>query len=376
MARFLSSKNRRSPKPARDDATLSDTTDSGTDDLNDREKEVLDPAIAAVVENGPRNAGVPALRPFPDSESDRFEGLCTVRVRANDDEIAAAAVKYAAHIRCLQQFTCESTDRKATALLARFFVSEAMAVGVLDPKSALHRGHVDYYQQSRVRCRSERSLRELRNILYAAGRVLHPREFPAPRVLPAPRFVRQAAASRQRVRDLYALVPGLPTSLSYRLEVLLDLAYGAGARPTELKVLRGNAINGVKHQGRVVTVVTLPNLAGGQRHVPVFDAIIGTRLLDRARQAGDRLVLAPQCAYAERNMINRISEHLVRLGYKGVNVAELRHRWVLDLAEQIPAALLLQLADVVDLQILADQRGQLPTYTLQHTITLMAEVRR
>ncbi len=43
------------------------------------------------------------------------------------------------------------------------------------------------------------------------------------------------------------------------------------------------------------------------------------------------------------------------------------------MAARIPAALMLQLADVTTAQILSDQRDQLPTFGLRHAIALTKE---
>ena len=310
------------------------------------------------------------------SEVERYRRLRRIRVRSVDAKIGDMAVESASRVRCLLPFTRESTDRNAATLIARFLAAEASAVGIVDAKSALRRTNVDRYLSARSRRGTERSLRECRSVLYAAGRGLHPREYPAARVLPAPRFKRQEAASERRVRELYALLPGLPAQLSRRLEVLLDLSYGAGARPTDLKSLRGSAISQVQHDGRKVSVLTLANLAGGVRQVPVLDAVIGARLAARAQHVGDDLMLTPGKGGAERNAPYRISEDLKRLGYGGVSAAALRNRWALNLAERVPATLLVQLADVVDIRVLADQRRQLPTYAVRHAVTVMAEALR
>lgn len=326
-----------------------------------------------------RNAArVPVAElPAPaECDLDRYRRLLTVRVRSMDPTIGEEGVESAARARCLLPFTRESTDRNAAALIARFLVAEASAVGAVEAKSAFRRTNVDRYLNVRARRGTERSLRECRNVLYAVGRVIHPREYPAARVLPAPRFTRQEAASTRHVRELYALVPGLPASLSGRLQVLIDLSYGAGARPADLKELRGNAIKHIRYDGRPITVVTLPNLSGGVREVPVLDAPIGGRIAAWADHVGDDLLLTPGRGKAERNAPNRVSEHLRRLGYGGVSVTALRNRWVLDLAERVPAALLVQLADVVDIRVLADQREQLITYRTRHAVTVMAEALR
>ncbi len=43
------------------------------------------------------------------------------------------------------------------------------------------------------------------------------------------------------------------------------------------------------------------------------------------------------------------------------------------MATRVPAALMLQLADVTTAQILSDQRDQLPNFGLQHAIALTKE---
>jgi hypothetical protein len=213
-------------------------------------------------------------------------------------------------------------------------------------------------------------------VLYNAGRQFHPREFPPARVLPAPRLKREQAASYSEIASLYRFIWELPSALGMRALTLVDLAYGVGARSGDFKVLRGTAITTLRSGGRAACVVTLPNNAGGVRQVPVMDSGINTRLIELAARVGDGLVLCPNAEFAERNIVNRISEKLTRRGYPAICPQALRNRWVLDLAERIPAALLLQLADARDLRILADQRNQLPHYKTRHTITIMQEALR
>ncbi|KAA0024910.1 hypothetical protein [Antrihabitans cavernicola] len=311
-----------------------------------------------------------------DSEDQRFERLRSMSVRTRDRVLAEAAVDAAARLRARMPISAANTDRNATALIARFLVAEGEAVGVVEERTAFRRANVDRYLTLRAQRGTERSTRECRNILYAAGRVLHPREYPAARVLPAPRFKRQPAATAHEIRDLYALIPGLPTSLGTRVQVLVDLCWGAGARPADFKSLRGTALTSTVMSGRAISVVALPNSAGGVRQVPVIDEAISARLIGLAARTGNGLVLAPSSEFAERNIVNRVSEHLRRRGYKGVDTAALRNRWILDLSERIPAALLMQLADVVDIRVLADQRDLLHRYKLRHAITVMMEANR
>ena len=70
---------------------------------------------------------------------------------------------------------------------------------------------------------------------------------------------------------------------------------------------------------------------------------------------------------------DRIAEVMRKHGHRSVNAAALRNRWIIDLAERAPACLLLALGDVVDVQVLADQRELLRTFTLEEAITLLKE---
>jgi hypothetical protein len=159
-----------------------------------------------------------------------------------------------------------------------------------------------------------------------------------------------------------------------RALALADLSYGVGARPADFKVLRGTAITTVRSHGRAICVVALPNTAGGVRQVPVLDAGINSRLIELAARVGDGLVLAPNAEFAERNIVNRISEKLTNKGYPPVRTVALRNRWILDMAERrIPTAMLLQLADVLDLRVLTDLRKELPHFKIRHAITILQE---
>jgi hypothetical protein len=130
---------------------------------------------------------------------------------------------------------------------------------------------------------------------------------------------------------------------------LLDLSYGAGARPSDFRTLRGSAITSVDVGGRAISVVALPNLGGGVRQVPVVDSRIGARLLGLAATFGDRLVLAPHAVTAERNIVNRVSEQLRSHGHGSLDAVALRNRWLLDLAERFWSLRLLPLDPDFDL---------------------------
>lgn len=184
---------------------------------------------------------------------------------------------------------------------------------------------------------------------------------------------RTPAVDGFNVAKWQAVIPGLPTLLGQRAQALLDLALGAGARPGDFKTLRGTAITSIAVDGHAVAVVNLPNHNGGVRQIPVVDPKISARLLGLAARVADGLVLSPKAIAPERNSVNRVNSDFKRYGHPRIDLVALRNRWVLDLAASVPAALLLQLADVGDLRVLVDQRPLLPTFTIRHAITLLKE---
>jgi hypothetical protein len=314
------------------------------------------------------------LAPFhQDVDEERYRALAKLAIKGVDPRYMAPALESAKRLWCRLGGFALSTDRISAAHLARYLAFEAERIGTFDYRTALRRANVDRHLMDIATRRPKRSMRTIRWILYDAGRLVHPREYPEARTLPAPRTKRIAAASPQDVRDWYALAPTLPLWLGRRLEILLDLCFGAGARPPDFKVLRGTSITRETIDGRDLAIVRLPNTAGGTRLVPVTDPAISRRLLDHGRTKGSGYLWPAPKGEVERNATNRIGEHLRARGHRNINAATLRNRWILDLAANVPAALLLQLADVVDVQVLADQRDQLPTYGIHRAIALMTE---
>lgn len=329
-----------------------------------------EPTLEAASAFMQRAALTPPPEPGPDRE-ERMAMLTAIRIRYPDPEIAREAVLQAAKVQCMTEFTTAATDKKACAEVARHLAWAAVG-GVVDAKRALKRGPVDERLEV-TGAQSPRGHRQVRHVLYTAGRLFHPREYPPERVTPVARTKRRAA-SYDEIRSFYRVVWELPTPLGMRALALADLSYGVGARAADFKVLRGTAITTVRSHGRAICVVALPNAAGGARQVPVLEPGINSRLIELAARVGDGLVLAPNAEFAERNIVNRISEKLTNKGYPPVRAAALRNRWILDMAERrIPTAMLLQLADVADLRVLSDLRKELPHFKIRHAITIQQE---
>ncbi|WP_284232013.1 hypothetical protein [Mycobacterium antarcticum] len=327
-------------------------------------------------DHSPRTTRGPVLPPLrPEIDLERYEALVGVDIRGYDKELITSALEAAKRLWCGTHDNSAYADRDAVRSIARYLAREAVRIGEFNYKTAFRRANVDPYVNLLTTRQTSRSVRTIQSQLHEVGRLVHPREYPGQQKLAAPHCKRIPAASPEEVRDLYFLAPTLPAALSQRLLMVLDLCCGAGARAPDFKMLTGNSITQTSWDGDPVAVVRLPNRAGGSRLVPVADPEASERLLNLARQRKSGFLMLAPNGEVERNACNRVGEHLRQLKHRSINAAALRNRWLLDMATQAPAALMMQLCDVTTAQILSDQRDQLPTYALQHSIALLKETR-
>lgn len=312
--------------------------------------------------------------PEPGS-NERFDRLVArVTVRTRDKALGVDAVKVGAALRCQMSEGTWGTEVAVTQMIARYLAAEAAVTGRFDPRSALRRANIDRYGAEQLEFGSK-SLTAFMWMLYAAGRLLHPGEFPRRTRATAPRPKHVPPIEPREIERLLALAPTLSGPNGRRLQTVVELCWGAGARRADFRYLRGSAITTRSWRGHTIALVELRNNAGGTRSVPVFDPILVERLAALADYAGDGLVLAPHKKSTHRNEINQISEHLREHGHRGFNPLALRHRWMLDMAERFPAAIVLHLADVVDLKVISDHR-RLPAYGLEYVLETMSEAMR
>lgn len=315
---------------------------------------------------------LPAFVPAIDPQ--RYARLSSIDVlRGVNKAYAGPAIEAGKRLWCLTDEATTYTDRDAVRAVARFLVIDADRMGAFNFKASFRRANVDAYLNYLQTYRRARGMRTIRGQLYAVGRTVHPREYPARQALAQPHVRRTPAASPKLVDELYALAPTLPASLSQRLFVVLDCCLGAGARAGDFRTLTGQSVTEARWEGETVAVVNLPNIAGGHRHVPVADVEVSQRLLALARTRKSEFLLRSTNGEVERNATNRVAEHLRNRGYPGFDASALRNRWLIEMATRVPAALMLQLADVTTAQILSDQRDQLPNFGLQHAIALTKE---
>lgn len=311
--------------------------------------------------------------PVDPTQSARYAELSRLGIRGDDQVLARRAMQAAARLQCMKPGDGGEGDRTATRQVGRFLLWAA-ADGVVDPGRSFTRARVDEYLLLKAATVTEGSVYTMRCVLYGIGRLLRPQQFP-PGVRATPIPARTLPTPKAEIEQLQAMIPGLPSALGRRTQALLDLARGAGARSTELKTLRGNAITSISVGGQRIAVVTLPNSNGGVRQVPVLGQQASSRLLDLARRVGDGLVLAPHTSKPGHNVVNSINNELRRHRLGKISATGLRHRWILDLALIAPAALLFQLADISDLRFVRGDRQLLPTYTPHRAVAILQEKR-
>ena len=133
--------------------------------------------------------------PEPDpSLQERMAELRRLTIRTANHDTGRAAIEAAARLRLMMGSTNLETDRKITGIIARFLVWSAVA-SVIDPIRSFTRANVNRYLDA-PNFRSERGNQQRRYILYAAGRCLHPAQFPPPRTPVAERKSATSAPKR------------------------------------------------------------------------------------------------------------------------------------------------------------------------------------
>lgn len=305
----------------------------------------------------------------------RFERLRQLSIREPEGPLRAQAVERGALVWAHTPTGTEVTDAKQARIVMRYLHTEAVVYQYVDEERALTRERIDQYL-FRDNAFTLRSQRVYRSVLYAAGRVLYPREFPAPRAVLAPRKKGVPAAKPGAAWDLYAIAPTLPEGLRMCLVLVLDLVTGAGLRAQEVRQVTGGDVSTRRiGPGHEIAMIRVRDRGAVDRVIPVIDGMKGQRLLDRARQVGPDRPLMPvtRNGNVNRNSVNRLSEKLLLRGYPGADFGALRNRWILDLAMTpgIPATALLRLAGVGDLRVLADQKALLPDYSPEQLAELL-----
>lgn len=282
----------------------------------------------------------------------RLKRLGALGIKVRQPEVGELVRDAAVLVQASVPPRSENTDRDAFTVVAHLLVAYYYDTGRVDPLRALRRSNVDAYLMSRNRA----SRRTLRYLLYAAGRVWYPHEYPPAFTLDAPRKIRTAPATSEEIAALHRVALTLGEKWEPALILLVDLMYGVGARPEELKHLRRRDIRVERHHGQRWVVVTLQTPKTAPRAVPVIDDRIAKRLERYTANARhDHLLAFGSVATVERNGINRVNDRLAERGQpERLNAQALRHAWMQEVVQLVPVSEFCYLAGVTSLQHMSD----------------------
>lgn len=320
------------------------------------------PAVSVIGQASPSRVRRLTRRTLPDT--DRYLRLREIGIQRPAGPLRSEAIDRAALVQAHTRAIDEVADAKAARIVARYLYDEALLFSSVDEERALTRAAVDRWL-FRDDVFSRRSQRTYRTILYAAGRVLYPHEFPEPHRQRGPRRKAVPAAKTSLEDELYAIAPSLRPMLRAQLLTILDLTTGAGLSSQEIRHLRGSDISPLELPERTVVQIAVRKRGVVSRVVPVVCPVRGHRLLARAREVGSGFIFPIVGETMPRNAICHVAEELVEQGFPGFNAAALRNRWVVKLASDpgVPAAMLMKMAGIADLRVLHDLEADLPKFS-------------
>lgn len=284
-----------------------------------------------------------------------------------DQRVQPLLVEAAARVWARTPIRTVQGDRRAMTVLMDMLAEETAAHGSVDVRRALRRESVDRWLS---RAPAPQLVGGLRVMLYTAGRVLYPRDYPALQVAPAITGT-CVAADKDLLQEMYALAEEFPETLSWPLALMLDLCAGAGLRADELDRVLGSDIAALPLAGAPAVAVTVRSRTARVRTVPVVQPQTVQRLRAAAECAGPRRLFAPWIRCAEGDSIQDfIAAELRRRGYPMLTAAALRSRWFSNLAGLIDLGVLLQLAGAEQVRVLTGP----PTYVPMPELALIAAI--
>lgn len=274
-----------------------------------------------------------------------------------------------------QPFTAEQTDQRRIGQTYALLAEDTELHGNVDPKRAFRfsnvREHLERRRQSGL---SANSCNSIRSNLYALGRCIAPKNYPAKPAASGRPSVK-CAATEHEVRALEAAATRIGGVLGGRLRTILDLTTRAGARATELTQVRGRDIVEQMIDGRLILTVQLVNPKSGRiRHVPVLDQMVARRLAETAEAVGSgaRLLGTPGNL---KNAINKVfstarERHGVTIQ---VTADQLRGYYVTRLSQApVPVVLVQQIADMGNSHSLYEWTKNLEAPTLPEQVRMLA----
>lgn len=269
----------------------------------------------------------------------RYDRLCSFRIRKPNLDLAGEAIKASAHVWSCTEKKSDKRDADAVKFLANYLYDEALFDGHVDPRRALGRAAVDSWLAAAKH--KPTSARTYKSVLHTAGRVINPGSFPPVLNYSKPRSQPVAPASPELIREMYANCASLPEVHKLRTQLILDLAYGAGMRSSEILDLRGSDVTEkTLETGETVALIRVHRKGKVDRVVPMICPVRSRRLLERARQVGRAYFLpTPSGQRPHTSTIGNAFGYLRERGFASTSVEALRASWMLDMVNStLPTA--------------------------------------
>lgn len=308
------------------------------------------------------------------ADLDRYRAMLKFSIKQPDSDLARDAIVRAATVWVCTDFRTPKQDEDAVKFLANYLFTEGLYWGHINEARALPREIVDNWLTSESL--SPTSARIYRSLLYQAGRVLYPREYPKPYAPTAKRARALKAVTADEVKYFYAAAAAIGGGLGRRLTYILDLSTAAGLRSEEIRDLKGKDFSEITlADGRSVVIIAVRRRGTLNRRVPVTCPARQQRMMARAREVGTGYFFPT--AEGGRPPVGAVANTFAELrtrGYKGAVIHQLRNRWLLDMVHtRIPAAALAGLCGPGLFRAIADHVTYLRTYTTEELAEMMLE---
>lgn len=269
----------------------------------------------------------------------RYDRLCSFRIKKPNPDLARDAIKVAAHVWSCTGKKSDKRDADAVKFLANYLYDVSIFYGDIDPRRALKRDAVDSWLAAAKH--KSTSARTYKTVLHTAGRVLYPGSFPPVLSYSKPRSRPVVPASPELIRELYANCTSLTEVHKRRTQLILDLAYQAGLRSSEILDLRGSDVTALTLEtGETVALIRVHRKGKIDRIVPVICPVRSRRLLARAQEVGRAYFLpTPSGKRPHTSTIGNAFSYLRARGFASTTVEALRVRWMLDMVNStLPTA--------------------------------------
>ncbi|MFD4993957.1 hypothetical protein ACFWH7_16625 [Cellulosimicrobium cellulans] len=289
--------------------------------------------------------------------------------------VAQLAVTTALEVVMQNPAVAEQTDRRRLGVLAALFDRYLAVHGDFDPSRALARAEVDAFIGTHMQGHGRGTISTYRSDLSRYGRLYHPDAYPKLDRRPA-RATTLRPYMGAEVARMWQLTSTVTDKVARRMQLIIALAAGAGARANEMTTLVGASVRVVLRNGARTVCVDLPSRRSGViRTVPIVDQRSAMTLRAAAEAIGPDDYLLSGTG-KRTNVVNRTRSHLQQQQPgEEFSAVRLRHFWIVRLASSsFPTAAVLHLADLGDSHTLTELRPYFRQFDDTELLDWMREV--